>query len=191
MSVINKGYLLLLVAAAAGILPAATFAQPLPLPAASSTAMDDYKLGVGDRVRVIVYNEETLTGEFQVAANGKISFPLIGDIDATAQTPPELAAIIQSRLADGYLRDPHVSMEVVAYRPFFILGEVKNPAQYPYVNGITVMNAAAMAGGFTPRAARKKAFIRHAGEDKEKAYDLTADLRLQPGDTVRIGERYF
>jgi polysaccharide export outer membrane protein len=175
---------------AAAISPANNPSAPLAASGADAS-LDDYKLGVGDHVRITVYNEETLSGEFQVSANGKVSLPLIGDIQATDRTTPQLAATVQAKLADGYLRDPHVSAEVVTYRPFFILGEVKTPAQYPYVNGMTVMNAVATAGGFTPRASRKKVFVRHAGEDGETASLLTPDLRIRPGDTIRIGERYF
>jgi polysaccharide export outer membrane protein len=158
---------------------------------ASANFVEDYKLGVSDRVRVIVYNEEALSGEFQVNAGGGIALPLIGEIKAIGHSTGELATMIQSSLAQGYLRDPRVSVEVLTYRPYFILGEVKNPAQYPFANGMTVMNAIATAGGFTPRAQRKTIFIRRSGTDEERAYALTPDLRVWPGDTVRVGERYF
>ncbi len=152
---------------------------------------ETYKLGVGDKVRVLVFNEQTLSGEFQVNDSGKVSMPLVGELPALGRTTSELAALIQTSLANGYLRDPKVSAEVLTYRPFFILGEIKTPAQYPYVNGLTVMNAVAVAGGFTPRAARNTVFIRRAGEDQERRYKLTPDLRALPGDTIRVGERYF
>lgn len=151
----------------------------------------DYHLGVGDKLRVIVFNEESLSGEFQVSADGTVSLPLIGAVRAMDQTPSALSATIRAQLAQGYLRDPRVSVEVLTYRPFFILGEVKTPAQYPYVNGLTVVNAIATAGGYTPRAQRKIAYIRRAGEDQERAYKLTPDLIVRPGDTIRLGERLF
>ncbi|MDZ7281834.1 polysaccharide export protein [Sphingomonas sanguinis] len=156
-----------------------------------SSFQDDYKLGVGDKIRIIVYNEESMSGEFQVNASGKIALPLIGDVQAMGKTTAELAQAVTASLAAGYLRDPRVSVEVLTYRPYFILGEVKTPAQYPYVNGMTVTNAIATAGGFTPRAAQKKVYIRRSGEDREKVYDLTPDLRVYPGDTIRLGERFF
>ena len=152
---------------------------------------EEYKLGVGDKVRLTVFNEPTISGEFSVAANGTLSVPLIGDVPAIGKGPAELGALIQSRLADGYLRTPQVSVEVTAYRPFFILGEVKSPGQYPYVSGLTVLNAIATAQGFTPRADHTRAFIRRSGEAEEQPYRLTPDLRILPGDTVRLGERYF
>ena len=158
---------------------------------AAASSVDDYKLDVGDRVRVIVFDEERLSGEFQVSANGKLSLPLIGDVAATGRTTSEVARVVRHELADGYLRDPRVSVEVLSYRPYFILGEVRTPAQYPYVNGMTATNAIATAGGFTPRAARRKIFIRRSGQDGERAYELSPDLKVFPGDTIRVGERYF
>jgi polysaccharide biosynthesis/export protein len=98
---------------------------------------------------------------------------------------------VQTKLADGYLREPKVSMEVVTYRPYFVLGEVKTPGQYPYSNGLTVTNAIATAAGFTPRADKKVVFIRRSGEAEEKPFRLTPDLRVYPGDTIRLAERFF
>lgn len=162
-----------------------------PRLSAPDTFVSGYKLGVGDKIRVIVYNEQSVSGEFQVNDGGKIAMPLIGEVPALGRTTTELATAIQTGLAQGYLRDPKVSAEVLTYRPYFILGEVKTPAQYPYANGLTVTNAIAVAGGFTPRANRGTIFIRRSGEDQERAYKLTADLRAWPGDTIRVGERYF
>lgn len=150
-----------------------------------------YQLGVGDRVKVTVYNEPGLSGEFAVNDAGNLALPLIGDVRAISSTPEQVAALIQSKLAEGYLRDPKVSMEVAVYRPFFILGEVKAPGQYPFAGGLTVVNAVATAQGFTPRAQKGVVFIRKFGEDTEKAYQLTPDLKVFPGDTIRFGERYF
>ncbi len=150
-----------------------------------------YRLDSGDKVRVTVYNEPTLSGEFSVSSNGTLSLPLIGEVAANKRSTDEIAAEVQRRLSDGYLRDPKVSMEVTTYRPFFILGEVKAPGQYPFASGITVMNAVATAQGFSPRAERKVAYIRRAGSTEEVPYKLSPDLRVQPGDTIRIGERYF
>ncbi len=152
---------------------------------------EDYRLGVGDRLLVTIFNEATLTGDHTVSADGVVSMPLIGDVPALNKTPGEVGADIQRRLADGYLRDPKVSAEVTQYRPFFILGEVKLPGQYPYSIGLTALNAIATAQGYTPRAEKKVAYIRRAGEAAEVAYKLTPDLRIYPGDTIRLGERYF
>ncbi len=158
---------------------------------ASSAEPEGYDLGVGDHVRITVFNEPTLSGEFAVNANGKVSLPLVGDIDAGGKSATDVAAAVQGALADGYLKHPQVSAEVVTFRPFFVLGEVKGPGQYPYVTGLTAYNAIATAQGFSPRAERKSVFIRPAGSTGEKVYKLTPDLRVLPGDTLRIGERYF
>lgn len=158
---------------------------------AGAAPVEVYKLGVGDKVRMMVYNEPALTGEFALSPNGTLSLPLIGEISAAGQTVEDVRALVQSRLGDGYLRDPKVSMEVTAYRPFYILGEVKAPGTYPYVSGLTVLNAIATAQGFTPRANQRTIFIRRSGEDREVPYELRPDLRIFPGDTIRLGERYF
>lgn len=157
----------------------------------SATDMAVYRLAAGDKIRVTVYNEPTLSGEFQVASDGSISFPLIGDIAADGKGPNEVANAIQAKLAEGYLRAPKVSAEVTGYRPFFILGAVSSPGQYPFAAGMTAMNAVATAQGFTPRADSKVAHIRRAGSSAEEAFQLTPDLRIYPGDTIRIGERLF
>lgn len=157
----------------------------------AAPADDNYALGAGDKIRLNVFNEETLSGEFSVGSEGTVSLPLIGDVVAKGKSPQQLASEVQAKLADGYLREPKVSIEVSAYRPFFILGEVKAPGQYPYASGMTVMNAIATAQGFTPRAAKKVVYIRRANSTEEVAMELTPSLRILPGDTIRLGERYF
>ncbi len=157
----------------------------------SASFVEDYKLGVGDKVRITVYNEAALSGEFALSTNGNLSLPLIGEIPAAGKTPDEVSATVRARLSDGYLRDPKVTLEVTAYRPFYILGEVRAPGTYPYVSGLTVLNAIATAEGFTPRANQRVVFIRRFGVDQEAAYELTPDLRIYPGDTIRLGERFF
>ncbi|EIZ79030.1 polysaccharide biosynthesis/export family protein [Novosphingobium sp. Rr 2-17] len=152
---------------------------------------ETYLLGSGDKVRVTVYGEPNLTGEFAVAADGTLSLPLVGDVPAAGKTTRLVADEFAKKLSDGFLANPNVAMEVSAYRPFFILGEVNTPGQYPYVNGMTAMNAIATAGGYTPRATRKVIFIRKFGEAAETEYDLKSTLRIMPGDTIRLGERYF
>lgn len=151
----------------------------------------DYRLDVGDKVRLTVFNEPTVSGEFAVNPNGAISLPLIGEVPARGKTSREIAAEAQATFARGYLRDPKISMEVTTFRPFFILGEVKSPGQYPYTNSLTVLNAVATAQGFTPRARKAVAYIRRIGEANEQGYEVTPDLKVYPGDTIRIGERYF
>ena len=157
----------------------------------SADILEVYHLGVGDKVRLMVFDEPGLSGEFAVGPNGMLSLPLIGDVAVVGKTIEDVSETVQTRLANGYLRDPKITMEVTAYRPFYILGEVKSPGTYPYVSGLTVLNAIATAEGFTPRANQNIIFIRRMGEEKEVPYKLTPDLRIFPGDTIRLGERYF
>jgi len=151
----------------------------------------DYRLDVGDRVKLTVFSEPTLSGEYSVGADGAISLPLIGEVPATGHTVDEVIADARTRLADGFLRDPKVSGEVSVFRPYFILGEVSTPGNYPYSVGLTAMNAIAAAKGFTPRANRDVVLIRRQGEAAEVNYKLTPELLIYPGDTIRVGERYF
>lgn len=170
-------------------------AKPAATTTATATAtaepIADYKLGVADKVRVIVFNEETLSGEFTVSDSGTLSLPLIGDVKATGRTPREVIRDIEAKLADGYLREPRVSMDVLTYRPFYIMGEVTKPGEYPYSNGLTALNAVARAEGFTYRANKRKVFIKRFGETTEHQYKMDPSVVVYPGDTVRIGERYF
>jgi protein involved in polysaccharide export with SLBB domain len=171
--------------------------EPAAAPAASAAgapatdAQNDYVLGSGDVIRVIVFGEENLSGQFTVAGNGILSFPLIGDLPAAGKTVETVRDEIADALRDGYVKDPKVSAEVTTFRPYFMLGEVARPGQYPYSNHITVMNAIATAGGFTYRANQKFAFIKPSDGAEEHKVRLNDQLMLAPGDTVRIAERYF
>ncbi|WP_322964445.1 polysaccharide biosynthesis/export family protein [Sphingomonas fuzhouensis] len=169
----------------------ATPASTTTAPATPAAPLVDYKLGVADKVRIIVFNEDTLSGEFTVSDSGTLSLPLIGDVKAIGRTPREVIHDIEAKLADGYLRQPRVSMDVLTYRPFYILGEVTKPGEYPYSSGLSALNAVARAEGFTYRANKRKVFIKRFGEAAEKEYKLDSGVMVYPGDTVRVGERYF
>jgi len=151
----------------------------------------DYRLGIGDKVRLTVFREPDMSGEFTVGPNGTVALPLIGATPAVGRRVEEVAAEAQARYGDGYLRSPQVNMEVTGFRPFFILGEVTAPGQFPYSIGLTAFNAIATAQGFTPRADRYIVHIRREGATVEENYQLTPDLRVYPGDTIRVGERFF
>jgi polysaccharide export outer membrane protein len=151
----------------------------------------DYLLGPADKVRVTVYGEPSLSGEFFVTGSGLMSLPLIGEIKAGGMTVGQFQQAVQRALSDGYLKDPRVSAEVLTFRPFYILGEVEKPGTYPYTSGLTVLNAVATAGGFTYRADKKNVWIKHNGETKENKSELTPSIVVAPGDTIRIGERFF
>ncbi|WP_235514957.1 MULTISPECIES: polysaccharide biosynthesis/export family protein [unclassified Sphingomonas] len=177
-------------------LAACSSSEPPPLSSgdryvADANPAEAYPLGAGDKIRLTVFNEPTLSGEFSVGTDGQLSLPLIGNVPALGKTTGDVAALVQGMLADGYLRSPRVAMEVINYRPFFILGEVRAPGEYPYVSGLTVLNAVATAQGFTPRARRSWVNIRRFGEQAELRYELTPNLRVWPGDTIRLAERYF
>ncbi len=152
---------------------------------------DAYTLGAGDMVRMLVFNVPGISGEFIVSDAGTLSLPLVGDIQAGGKSVKAVREAITKELANGYLRDPRISLEVLTYRPFYILGEVQKPGEYPYSSKLTVMQAIAKASGFTYSAAKGKIFIKNAAQPGEKKYNLTPDLMVQPGDTIRVAERHF
>ncbi len=150
-----------------------------------------YRLGVGDQLRITVFGEADLSGQFTVGPSGMISYPLIGEVPVAGQSVPEFVDQLGTRLRAGYVRDPSISVEVTGFRPFFILGEVSEPGTFPYNSNLTVMNAVAIANGFTYRADTRRVFIKRDGETEEREYRLTSTLMVQPGDTIRIPERRF
>lgn len=171
-------------------LPANAFAQQAqPLPPAS--AAGSYVLGPNDRVRLKVYGEPDIAGEYEVDSNGDVSIPLAGLIRAAGLTTRQLERSIASALSKGIVRDPRVNVEVALYRPYYILGEVRKSGEYPYRLGLTVMDAVASAGGFTYRANENKVYLRRSGAGVEEAYALDAPILIFPGDNIRIPERYF
>jgi polysaccharide export outer membrane protein len=162
-----------------------------PEGAASHVTLTEYHLGPGDQLRITVFGEETLTGQYVVSQQGVIAFPLVGDVPAQGLTVQQTTARLTELLGRNYLREPNVSIEVLNYRPFFILGEVRTPGTYPYSANLTVMNAVATAGGFSYRANSHRVRIKHAGENVEHDYVLDSSTPVQPGDTIRIPERRF
>jgi polysaccharide export outer membrane protein len=157
-------------------------------PAQPNTA---YTLDTGDKIRINVFGQPELSGEFELDGTGAISLPLIGQIAAVGLTTQDLETTIATSLANGFLLEPRVSAEVINYRPFYILGEVGRPGEYPYNSGLTVLNAVAAAGGFTYRANKKVVFVKSANGNQELPYELNANTIVKPGDTLRIGERIF
>jgi polysaccharide biosynthesis/export protein len=158
---------------------------------ASATTADNYVLGPNDRVRLKVYGEPDIAGEYEIDSSGQVSIPLAGHIRASGLTTRELERSISSALSKGIVRDPRVNVEVALYRPYYILGEVKKGGEYPYRLGLTVMDAIASAGGFTYRANENKVYLRRAGSTAEEVYALDAPVQVFPGDNIRIAERYF
>jgi polysaccharide export outer membrane protein len=150
-----------------------------------------YRISKGDKVKISTFGEDRFSGEFLVHGDGKITFPLFGDIPAAGLTTVQLIYDIKSRLAPDYLRDPQVTAEVTGFRPVYILGEVARPGQYPYAEGLTIYALIAQAGGFSYRANHRHAWIRHDDYTAEQRIDIVSSTPVMPGDTVRIDQRIF
>ena len=162
------------------------YAEPMPVRYDAA-----YRLDAGDRLRVVVYGQEGLTNTYAIDAGGSITLPLIGAVPARGRTPSGLAADIAAKLRGGYIREPSVAVEVESYRPFFILGEVAAPGQYPYVPNMTVESAVAIAGGFSPRALRDRVTLTHTDASGSGRVIVPLGTTISPGDTVLVGERWF
>lgn len=160
-----------------------------PLTTASPTVAGPYRLDTGDELRIVVYDQPTLTNLYEVDQAGFLSFPLIGDVPARSMTTDQLAARITGALAASYLREPDVTVEVNRYRPFFVLGEVGNPGQYEYVPGMSAETAIAKAGGFTPRANMRLVRISRTLGDHLFEGKISVTEPIRPGDTIYVYER--
>jgi polysaccharide export outer membrane protein len=150
-----------------------------------------YQMGAGDRLKIVTYGEEKLTGEFVVSGEGVVAFPLVGDVPARGRTVADFRADLVARLSREFLRNPSVTVDVVNFRPVYVLGEVAKPGEFPFAENMTVYTLVAKAGGFTYRANRRTVFIRREGQPVETAHMLSGTTVVRPGDTIRIGERYF
>ena len=150
-----------------------------------------YTLDSGDRLRVVVFGQDGLTNSYAVDASGHIAMPLIGPVLARGATTDQLSNRIAEKLRDGFIREPHVAVEIEAYRPFFILGEVTAPGQYPFVANMSVETAVAIAGGFTPRAFRKTVMLNRTLNGRQVRISVPVTFPLRPGDTINVQERWF
>ncbi|HEY1614986.1 MAG TPA: polysaccharide biosynthesis/export family protein [Rhizomicrobium sp.] len=175
-----------------GALPAAAGTPPPELRLGTAVQNNTaYRLGTGDKVRVIVFGEDDLGGEFDVDGSGFVRLPLIGQIHAGGLSTQELEARIEAALADGYVNMPRVSVEVTTYRPFYILGEVSKPGQYAYVNDMSALNAVALAGGYTPQANDSSVYVRRNGQVDEVKLPADDTTHIYPGDVVRVPRTLF
>jgi protein involved in polysaccharide export with SLBB domain len=172
----------------AGLLMLAATATPGPGAAQDAAA---YRLGTGDKIRVTVFGEKDLSGDFDVNDQGVVALPLIGPTRLAGKTISEAETQITSSYGKDYLVNPRVNVEVLNYRPFFILGEVQKPGSYPYVNGMTVVNAVALAGGYTPRAKRDHIVVKRAAKASAGEQEVSEDAVILPGDVIRVPERFF
>ena len=168
---------------------AACSSQGADLPLLQTTRTDEanYRLGPGDKLHVQVLGAEDLTGDYVVGDNGTVSTPMIGDVKAAGLTRAQLEREMERKLAQGYIKNPKVSATILAYRPFYIYGEVTKPGEYPYASGMRVMSAVATAGGYTYRANQNYVVVTRHGEER-KALPGTP---IQPDDVIRVPERYF
>jgi polysaccharide export outer membrane protein len=158
---------------------------------AARAAEDTYRLGTGDKLRLIVFGEDDLGGEYVVDGGGQVRLPLIGQVRAAGLTVREFETEVKGKLDEGYLKDARVSAEVTNYRPFYIIGEVNKAGEYPYVNGMSVLNAVALAGGYTYRASSSYVYVRRNGSAKELSMRADQTTKIQPGDIIRVPERFF
>ena len=150
------------------------------------------EIAVGDRLRIAVFGDDRMSGEYNVGESGSITVPLAGPVAVAGRTAEDAARAIASVLVTaGLFRDPKVTVEIITLRPFYILGEVNRPGEYPYRPGLSLFAAVATAGGYTYRADNGSVFIRKATEKTERKYDINSDIAIMPGDVIRIPERYF
>lgn len=159
--------------------------------AAPSSTDESYQLGGGDKIRLSVFGENDLGGEFEIDGSGVVRLPLIGQVKAAGLTVHQFEDKLISMFEDGYLKDPRVSVEVINYRPFYIIGEVNKPGQYPYVSDMNALNAIALAGGYTAKADKSEVYIQRTGTNGEKDFPSNETTKIRPGDVVRIPERFF
>jgi len=155
------------------------------------TTAPAYRLDAGDKLRVIVFGEMDLGGEYEVDGSGYVRLPLIGQLRAGGLAVNEFENSMKAELEKGYLKNARVSVEVINYRPFYILGQVNKPGEYPYVNGMSVLNAVALAGGYTYRANESNVYIRSRDSEEERLTPANQMTRVQPGDIITVRERFF
>jgi polysaccharide export outer membrane protein len=161
-------------------------------PAAPANTPGTYRISPGDKLKVTVFNETDLSGEFQVNERGNVAFPLVGEVQAANSTPDEFQQRLTARLRGKFVKNPRVSVEITSYRPFNVLGEVRNAGQFPYRPGLTIQDAVALAGGFTYRANTRTVYVRRAEAGGEISVSIDGEkVPILPGDSIRVPERYF
>lgn len=156
-----------------------------------AAAATPHRLQTGEKIRVTVYGEQGLSGEYEIDPSGSVSLPLAGTVQAAGLTQSELEQRLTERFSSEYLKNPKVTVSITEFRPFYILGEVEKPGAYPYTGGLNVLSAIAIAGGTTYRANRSKIYIQHAGENGLHEYVASAAIPIMPGDVIQIPRRYF
>lgn len=180
--------------------PRATESRPAPRETMAQTGSsqraydpaDSYRIDTGDGVSITVYGEPDLSlKDERVKGDGRISYPLLGDIQVRGRTASELQQLITEMLADGYLKKPNVTVSIDTFRLFYIKGEVRNPGGFNYVDGLTVEKAVALAGGYTERASERNITVVRDGDPGQRARQATPGTRIRPGDVITVGESFF
>ncbi len=174
------------------------FASDSSSDSSSDTALEGYKLGAGDVINISVYDEKDLSLEVRIGLSGQISYPLLGDVAVSGLSPKQLEVKLVSGLKGPYLIDPSVTVSIVEYRPFYVIGEVKKPGGYPFHPGLTVDKAISISGGFTERASKSNIFVVHddsknqskRSEDEDKEAVKLFDV-IQPGDVITVEQSFF
>ena len=149
------------------------------------------KLQPGDKIRINVFGENNLSGDYEIDQSGQISLPLAGTIEAVGLTQSELEQALAKKFRSEYLKNPKVTVTIATLRPFYMMGEVTKPGEYPYKSGLNVLTAMAIAGGPTYRASRSTVQIQRRGESSMRDYPLSASVPILPGDVIKVPERYF
>jgi len=157
----------------------------------AAAAMAAPKLQPGDKIRITVFGEDKLSGDYELDQSGQISLPLAGTVQALGLTQSELEQTLAKKFQSQYLRNPKVTVTITTLRPFYMMGEVTRPGEYPYKSGLNVLTAMAIAGGPTYRASRSTVQIQRLGESNMREYPISASVPVLPGDVIRVPERYF
>ncbi len=182
-----------LIAAASLLVTACASGIDMPSPSYVPAGHDNdrtYRLGIGDKLKIVVFEEENLSGTFDVNALGQVSIPLIGEVPAANRPISEFRDAIARRLANGYLKNPRVTVDVLNYRPIYVQGEVKSGGEFPFKSGLRLRDAIALAGGYTYRANQSYVTIYREGE-REISVPVTGTFVVLPGDNIRVPERFF
>lgn len=150
-----------------------------------------YRLGIGDKLKVTVFGETDLSGTYEINGQGHVAIPLVGEIPAKGETMIEFRDAVARKLSSGYLKNPKVSVEILTYRPIYVHGEVRTGGEFPFKNGMKLRDVIAVAGGYTYRANQKYVLLLRDGDPREQRVPMPTELIVQPGDNIRIPERFF
>lgn len=159
--------------------------------ALTAAAIAAPRLQAGEKIRVTVFGEDNLSGAYDIDPSGFVSLPLAGTVRAAGLTQAELEQVLAKKFRTEYLRSPKVTVTIASFRPFYILGEVEKPGEYPFKSGLNVLSATAMAGGTTYRASRSTILIQNPGETSMREYPMSSSVPVLPGALIRVPERYF